>query len=530
MLTSTGATTPSSSSRRRLFPQRRPSLASLTSPGVHAPSDILPLDWNTLPDDAADSDDSSNSSPCGSVKINRLSCLDWSGPGEAPESGQDSLDSMRCEDGSLPQDGKRERLKLCEMSQEERPPTTSASKFMVTINPSESCLDSHTEQQLPSTRPSREGSTKVKPDIQEQASLRDCSRASELTAHWDPNPSDDTVHRIHTWDGALKLWTIATSLENGKVQVHILAQLTVTMPEQKEVISAKRISFPVIVRNGAQSQQVIHLNSGQDTLTFTEDMPVNLCQEGELTVVRDVQDMKYPLNFYFSFGYDLNQRQIMASIPSLRPKVGKMRSESVYIAASYPPLTTKPVTRREFSTWKLGYDTTNQVSHYERTPLLPLYPERFSDDIHLQITDPYPVLFRSLEDLDPSDVVWNFDLSIERLLGVQLVCRMSLVLHVGTANRLLNINSHGWTPEHSVINGRLATLEWRQIDGMTLFKQLGMINGPLRIKMIWQRSQDFGRFKLALPTITDLKVLSGKITCKADRGKMRESSAPNPSY
>lgn len=217
--------------------------------------------------------------------------------------------------------------------------------------------------------------------------------------------------------------------------------------------------------------------------------------------------------------------ELMVPILSLRPHMGRLRSESVYIAASYPPLTTRPLTRKQLSTWKLGPNTTKQVTHYERTPLQRLYPEGFSDDIRLRITDPYPVPFQVAGNLARSDAVWDFDLCIKRLLDVHLLCKMSLTLHVGEANRLLNVNSRGWIPIYSIIDGLLATNEWRQGNGMTLFKHPRMNNGMLKVEVIWQKFQNPSHFKIALPIVTDRRILPGRIRWKADRSKIPSANS-----
>jgi len=393
---------------------------------------------------------------------------------------------------------------------------------MAASHESERFSGSDTELRLPSQWSTAQGISNEEEGSPAEEPMRACSQASVLTAQWAPNPSDHIIHRIASWDGALNLHTIAMSLDNGMVQVHHYAQVTVIIPEQD--ITAKQISLPMVLRNGPKSQPTMNLKPGQNTLSFVDDVPVSCGQEADIAIIRDVQDLKAPLHLYFSSTYTLKERHIAVPIPSLRPQTGKLRSESIYIAVSYPPLTTKPFTRQEFSTWKLGCDTTSQVTHYERTPLLRLYPERFSDDLRVHITDPDPVSFRSLEDLHPSDVIWDFNMSVERQLGIDFSCRMSLVLHVGEANRLLNVDSHGWIPEYSIINGRLATHEWRKGNGATLFKQPGMINGPLKVDFVWHKPRNCGGFIFALPRVMDLKILPGKMTCKIDRCKMHGRS------
>lgn len=457
---------------------------------------MAPFDWQLSSDeDAIDSDDS-KSSPCGSVKINRLSCLDWPESGEAPKLENQSLPLTSSEDSSLQQYGGDQRLEGYD------------------------------------TALRRSSSLKI-PDEEGKASadrsLRDCSQASTLTAQWIPYSSDDTIYRATTWDAASKVWTIVTSLEYGRVRIHHIVQLMTVIPQQ--MIPAKQVSLPFFMRNGGSCPQTVHFKRGQlVSFVVTKDATVSPCeQEEQITVVRHVQDLNQPLQLYFVHDYSLKDGQVVVPIPSLSPMTSKLLSEIVYIAASSPPLTTKPLTRQQLSTWKLGSDTTDQVTQYERLPMQRLFPERFSDDIRLHVSDPYPVIFRSLGDSDFSDVVWDFTIGVERLLDVQLVCKMSLNLHVGRAYRLLLVDSQGWIPEHSIINGRLATQEWRQdkgrADGMILFRQPGMINGPLKVDIFWHKSQDAGHFKLSLPYVREMKVLPGKLTCKVDRGKPHKSPA-----
>ena len=503
----------SSSNGRRLFPQRRPALSSLFAPDLHAVLDNAVNNWDfqaTLEDDSISSDES-NSSPCGSVKINRLSKLEWPGPREAFDTGSNVHELATFGAGSTSRYDRNELIDTCRTSQLGDTVPISSLGDEQGID-----LDDQPLQIL--------GSADVDKAVNREELLstenhtREASQASVQIAQR-TSSTGCSIHDVKKWDGTSKIWTVLTSLEDQKIQVNHLAQLTIIVPDKN--IDTKRFSFEIIVRNAQQVSNRFNLTSRQTSLYFVATATAEEAhQDAIFTVVRDVQDMELHLDLYLSFVYNLNEhREYRAIVPNLQPQTGQMRAESVYIASPYPPLKFTPITRREFSTWKNGHESTDQVTHYERTSILRLYPERFSDDVRLEISDPCPTPFEALKGLDIPDVVWDFHMTVDRLLDDQFICRMSLLAQVGVATRLLNIDSHGWIPQYSIINGRIATHEWRQIGGMTLFKSPDMIDGLLRVEVIWHKERDSGSFRSALPTVTDMKVLSGILISQVDRSE-----------
>ncbi len=341
-----------------------------------------------------------------------------------------------------------------------------------------------------------------------------------------------TIHEIDSWESSVKLCTNFLNHNDGKIQINHHARMTVSVP--KLCIAAERTKLSIIVSNGIQGKHEMVLGSGQCSLFFQEDLSsadTTSSKEGEIIIVRDTCDLDLPLNLYLALTYHLHDPRLMvALLPTFRPHKGETLCEVVALTHPSPPLAIKPLSRGNFSTWKEVTRSFAHATYFERVNMPRLYPEGFKDDIRIKIWTPSPVFFNCLDSLQPCDLVWNFDMTVDKVIGGTIECDMSFSFQVGEADRLVSIDPHGWAPKYFVINGRLATEqagEWRENEKglLTLFRRSGMVRGPIQLETHWQEPSDSASsnggntLDLPLPRVTDLKVVGGGLTCRLDKSK-----------
>ena len=342
----------------------------------------------------------------------------------------------------------------------------------------------------------------------------------------------DTVHPIDSWKSSVKLCTNFLNHHDGRIQINHHARMTVVVP--KLYIAAERTKLSIIVSNGIRGKHEMLLGPGQYSLFFQEDLSsadITSSKEGEIIIVRDTCDLDLPLNLYLTLTYHLRDPQFMvALLPTFRPRKGETLSEVVALTHPSPPLAMKPLSRGDFSTWKEVTRSFAHATYFERVNMPRLYPEGFKDDISIKIWAPSPVFFNCLDSLQPCDLVWNFDMTVEEVIGGTIECDMCFSFQVGEADRLVSIDPHGWVPKYFVVDGRLASEqagEWRENEKglLTLFRRSGMARGPIKIETHWQEPSDIASsnhdntLDLPLPRVTDLKVVGGGLTCQLGKSK-----------
>ena len=353
----------------------------------------------------------------------------------------------------------------------------------------------------------------------------------EYVVKQDKNRPDFPPLEIITWTCTVKLSTVATVTDNGRLHVHHLAVLSVIMPRKE--LHAEKISLSMVVTNALRNDHKRSLGPGQYSLLFKEDD----CQPGffprkgaELVIVRDSCDLEKPLNLYFAFTYPSPGDFVMASLPTFRPKEGRSVSEVVFIAEPLPPLSMRTSTRDPLSSWKLCHHPVSQVTCYERTDLPRLDPRGFQDDIQMRISELDPVPFQAIGESTFPRVVWNLDMTVHELPGELLEFRLSFFLEVGAGTALVSLVPHGWVPRYFILDGRVATEKggecWKNKEGhITIFKQAHMVPGPILVETYWQgppkrdKLDCYSTDNSQLPSVADRKVLGGRLTCRANEGK-----------
>ena len=532
-----------------MFPRRRTITPVLTLLNANAaPFDSAfevrssPIKTLLEEDDQISDDDTLSSS--GSVKIGRLSTLDlppldtgssrmysspeWSPTGPAskpdcdrrlpsPEPPKTPTASNAISVYQLPQTAITEsRLRLMKQNQDNDLEYGNLREMNAKGEPGVICLPdlSHCEAHVAENK--------------DQATTSVDSSCTQGVGH-----VQDTPYAIELWESSVKLCSNLVQLADGKIQLNHFARMTVTVAET--CMTADRVKLSIIVSNGIRTKHDRHLGAGQYSLFFEEDMSApdtSSSKDGEIIVVRDTCDLKLPIDLYLSLTYRLpDQRFMVASLPTFRPRQGRTLSETIAITHPSPPLAMKPLSRGQFSTWKeMARYFSAHATSFERINMPRLYPEAFRDDIRIKIWTRTPVFFSCLDNLQPCDVVWDFDITIEETVQGTFECDMNFRLQVGEADRLVSIDPHGWTPKYFVIGGRLATEqegEWRENDQglLTLFKSNGMLAGPIHVATHWQEPKNvtplcgIDTADLPLPRVTDLKIVGGELNCRLDKSR-----------
>ena len=343
---------------------------------------------------------------------------------------------------------------------------------------------------------------------------------------------------IASWDCTVKLSTVVTAADSGRLHIHHLAVLSVIMPTGE--LHAERVSLSIMVTNALCYDRKRSLGHGQSSLLFQEDISQpGLFPRGgaELVIERDSCDLEKPLNLYFAFTYPSPHPSVMASLPTFRPKGGRSLSEVVFIAEPLPPLSMRTFTRDPLSSWKMYDHAVSQVTCYERIGLPRLYPGACQDDIHMRILELDPVRFGAVGESALSSIVWNLNITVHGRLGEQLECRMSFFLEVGPATVLVSLVPHGWMPRYFIVDGRVATEKsgecWKSKEGhITVFKTAHMTPGPIMVETYWQglsktrKNDGYNLDSPPLPQIADRKMLGGRLTCGANESECLWQNPP----
>ena len=571
---------------RRLFPQRRTSLPTSircnmnTRPGSPSFGPSPSPDLSHIDHEGSDSRISTPSSvdSIATIKVHRSPTSTWSSPATDFRSGEDAHVGTPCLPGSLPVSCSVER-QITPHKPSNKSLETSCCATLYTDAPARSNLRWKLMAQFhesrhrlsPSTLSQTPNGEQVSCDSEEprhplvpttdafqdnlhfEAGPFQWRQSPKITPHTNLSPvevrqnavrEEDTyvIARNHsrrdvraievaTWDCTVKTSTVATVAGNGNLHVHHLALLSVIMP--MKALYIEKVSLSFIVSNALRADYKCSLGLGQSSLLFKEDISqpdLFPCEGAELTIVRDSCDLDKPLNLYFAFTYPSPWHSVVASLPTFRPKEGRLLSEVVFIAEPQPPLSIRTYTKGPLSGWRLCHHPVNQVTCYERNDLPRLYPADLQDDIQIKMLELEPVPFRALEEPTLSKVVWKLDITTYELPVGQIECRMSFFIEVGMATALVSLISHSWVPQYFIIDGCVATEKagecWQNKEGyITIFKQPHMGPGPIMVETFWRGpprhgSHDVhGMYKIPLPRVADRKVLGGTLTCPAHESK-----------
>ena len=530
---------PYDSRGRRLFPQRRPSIPTSVSHNVNAAPDF-PLLGSLFSRDDSPIDHqeiySTTSSPSSvdsvaTVHVRVISTSERPFSGTDPRVWEDARTCTQYLTSSLPS-SRSIGWPIYPHNPSNKSMQTSFSAPLYTDTPARGNLQWKSMAQFHKLgrhrRPRDSQATEVitHTSLVPSAVRQDWSREEyeHIFNRVESRPSVPALE-IASWDCTVKLSTVVTVADSGRLHIHHLAVLSVIMP--MEELHAERVNLSIVVTNALRNDQKRSLGPGQSSLLFQEDVS----QSGlfpragvELVIERDNCDLEKPLNLFFAFTYPSPHHFVMASLPTFRPKGGRSLSEVVFIAEPLPPLIMRTLTRDPLSSWELCDHPVSQVTCYERIGLPRLSPAACQDDIQMRILELDPVRFGAVGESALSSMVWNLEITIHGRLGEQLECRMSFSLEVGPATVLVSLIPHGWVPRYFIVDGHVATEKseecWKNKEGhITIFKTAYMTPGPIVVETCWQgpsktRKHDgYSADSLPLPQIADRKMLGGRLTC-----------------
>ena len=356
----------------------------------------------------------------------------------------------------------------------------------------------------------------------------------------------ETIHHLTDHETSVTLCCVPTWSESKGIRFEYHVSLMLEL--QNQDFFSERISFPIVIRHGHQLERTYNLGTGECTVYLEESDGHKLnsakseTETGvEVTLVRDTQDCDKPLNVHFKVTYG-NQDRMLVPLPTFRPRLGKVRSESVLLVTLSPPLDIEHLPRCPVSSWKKGKHHYRQYGmiRFDRTEIPLSFPRDLEDDIVVKVILPIPVHFQALESLtDPMvfekliNIIPKVDIRVEEVMGGLLACQARIKVQVGSHSRLLILNYDDWSPSFSTIDGRLATEktgEWRETnDGYsTLFKTAWMVPGQITmVQMHWTErvildefkpeDDDKTRIEYKLPRIVGKTILESSLTCKMER-------------
>ena len=350
------------------------------------------------------------------------------------------------------------------------------------------------------------------------------------------------VYNLDYWDSSNSLRTFPRWSEGLGLQMEHHVSLNLIGPAQ--AIYAQRVRYSFLSKNGFRNAAEFTMNLGeclielgnidwQDTLTE---------HHGEVTVIRHLEDLGKPLEISFTLSYP-KKDQLTIRLPTLSPKTGNAMSERVMLIKPLSPLIFEYPESDSFSTWRRmdQSDEQPQEDCFNRQHLPRLFPEGLKDDLVIRVTELPPVCFRALQcegnpltSENPSNLVWNLKIHIDKVFGGGLECRMKFDIQAGSSDQVLEVSPHDWTPDLFVIKRRLATPavgEWRKDrnGNLILFRLPEMTVGQtIEIALRWYKLIVRERLKPddleqsavqhLLPKIVDKSILGGSLRCNVDSG------------
>lgn len=350
------------------------------------------------------------------------------------------------------------------------------------------------------------------------------------------------IYELDHWDTLTSLRTFPRWSERQGLQIEHHASLS--MVDSVQEIFAEQVKYSFLVKNGFRNAIEHMLKPGECLMKLGNIDWQDASTEHyvEVTVIRHLEDLGKPLELSFALCYP-KKDQLTIRLPTLSPKTGTVMSERVMLVKPPPPLMFEYPESDSFSTWRRvdlpGKQSQNTC--FDRNDLPRFFPEGLKDDLVIRIVELAPVCFRALRcegnpliSEEPSNLVWNLKMIIDKAFGGGLECHMKFNTLAGSSDQVLTVNPNDWSPDLFIIGGQLATQaigEWRKDrnGNLILFKLPDMSVGQgVEIALRWYkmivreklRSDDPKQPKLEhfLPNIVDKSVLGGSLRCNVDAG------------
>ena len=256
-------------------------------------------------------------------------------------------------------------------------------------------------------------------------------------------------------------------------------------------IYAHQFEFFFVVKQGfpEAGRPIYQIDNGSCTVVHEiGDSPWSKANIGTLLrVTQNVENFQNAITITFSIPYWPGCH----AMPLFRPYSGSISAETILLTCPRLPLIFEHVPKEPLSTWKALHYVENghRITKLDRRCMPKFFPEGLNDDPLMRISELYRVQFTGLESADnawenanPVSVARHMQITLNETLGGHLECRLNIDVEVGKNSKVLMIDTHGWLPCYSTIDGHLATEEsgeWREMDDtcLALFKTASMLLG-----------------------------------------------------
>ena len=281
--------------------------------------------------------------------------------------------------------------------------------------------------------------------------------------------------------------------------------------------SAELFAFSIIMHNGVNHDETYDLDRGQCVIFLRNQVPPSDGTAATLTIIRHAADVSIPLEIYMEIEFPLigtsRVNRLTVCVPTLRPRVGIVRRERIFLPDAGPPLVMEAVSRNATTGWEMKRPSPG-TSMFERARQADAHYPSLIDDICL-LFHRWPIiplqreLWRSLNtpsaEQEPqlmAQTAWDLDIKLLRALGATICCRMSVSVIVNSSGILLKVDPCGWLASYFTVNGRHVFACMGDWDGewqgkclqddegkYSIMKQPGMEFGSVvRVGMCWLES------------------------------------------
>ncbi|MCJ1432927.1 hypothetical protein MMC27_002285 [Xylographa pallens] len=291
------------------------------------------------------------------------------------------------------------------------------------------------------------------------------------------------VHCISDFSASIEACTaFLPSIDSGVRRLYYNARLTCEVDE--EDVWADQVELFIVVRHGPLENAQYHVNNGTCAALHNTLLLFSGTKESEtlISVLRNVKDIHYHLDISFSIPIDVSSPTRLF-LPTLRPLFGKVLSESIILGLPWLPLKLEHIQKNSHTRWKVLHfsEAEHKMMRFDRLPIPDTFPQVTDDNPQFRVSELVRVPFRSLATTDedqmdeyPVSVARNLQVALFQMMGGGLGCQLDVEVQIEKTSQLLTIDSQGWLPSMSYVDGRLATQghgEWREMGDyfLTLF-------------------------------------------------------------
>ncbi|MCJ1284444.1 hypothetical protein MMC26_003776 [Xylographa opegraphella] len=269
------------------------------------------------------------------------------------------------------------------------------------------------------------------------------------------------------------------SSSSGIRRLYYNARLLCEVDEKD--VWADEVELFIVVRHGSLGDAQYQVDNGRCVALHNTLLLTSGAKESEtlISVMRNTEDVHGHLDISFSIPIDVSSPTEIF-LPTLRPLFGKVLSESIILSLPRLPLKLEHIQNDSHTRWKVLQSSKagHKYMRFDRLPIPDTLPQFVDDNPQFKVSELVRVKFRSLTTMDQTQmdeisvsVARNLQVSLFQISDGLLGCQIDVEVQIGTGLQLLTIDSQGWVPSFSFVNGRLATQgqgEWRETDDAVL--------------------------------------------------------------